>query len=290
MKAKLTVIQAGTFASIQDKGRRSFAQYGVPVSGFIDQKAARKVNKLLGNSAKAAVLEWTQIGPELQFSKPSQIVISETSPKTTLNGHPIRAQEIIHVPENSILNLGYNHHVVYTYLAIKSGFKTERILGSRSMQKGITPYGAISTNTILHYSSKKGKTPLFTKPSFDLPLPLEDKLARVIDCYPGPEYVLLDDKQKTALEGYFTLSNQRNRMGMQLNELLPNHLPSMLSAPIIPGTVQLTPSGKLIVLSKDCQTTGGYPRILHLPKKELAQLSQTIQNVRFRFNLVHYDG
>ncbi|WP_368736183.1 hypothetical protein [Algibacter sp. L4_22] len=30
---------------------------------------------------------------------------------------------------------------------------------------------------------------------------------------------------------------------------------------LIPGTVQLTPSGEIILLMRDCQITGGYPKI-----------------------------
>ena len=289
MKAKLKVIHAGTFASIQDKGRSSYAKYGVPKSGFIDKKSAQKINKLLGNKPNAAVLEWTQIGPILQFTKATQIVLSDTTNKTTLNGEALRAKEIIQVPEDSLLNLGNNPNVIYSYLAIKDGFQTSRILDSRSMQKGITKSSLLQTKSKLRYKAQRLKTSFFKKPTFGLHQPFVDSFARKIDCFTGPEYDLLSEDEQSNLEQYFTLSNQRNRMGIQLTELLPNSLPSMHSVPILPGTVQLTPSGKLIVLSKDCQTTGGYPRILHLTEKSLAQLSQTSQNVRFRFNIIDYD-
>lgn len=285
----MKITRPGTFASVQDLGRVSYAKYGVPKSGVIDKKAAQKVNKILGNESGDAVLEWTQIGPELKFTLPTQIAISETAQNTTLNGKAIRAREVVDIPANSVLSLGNNPNVVYAYLAIKGGFQSDPILDSRSMQKGITKTGSLRGMSQLFYSSKKQKTSFFTKPSFTLHQNFKDTLARAIDCYQGPEYQLLDEGQKTALATYFTLSNQRNRMGMQVNEPVVNHLPSMLSVPIMPGTVQLTPSGKLIVLCKDCQTTGGYPRILHLPEKALAQLSQTPHNVRFRFNIIDYN-
>jgi allophanate hydrolase subunit 2 len=289
MMAKLKIIHAGTFASIQDKGRSTYSKYGVPKSGFIDKKSAQKMNKILGNKKNAACLEWTQIGPILQFTSATQIVISDTTNKTTLNGEVLRANEIIDVPKDTLLNLGNNPNVVYSYLGIKDGFQTSRILKSRSMQKGVTKSAQLNPKSNLRYKAQQLKICFFKKPTFGLHQPFVDSLARTCDCFPGPEYELLSEEEQSSLEQYFTLSNQRNRMGMQLNELLPNALPSMLSVPILPGTVQLTPSGKLIVLSKDCQTTGGYPRILHLPEKSLAQLSQTSQNVRFRFNILDYN-
>jgi allophanate hydrolase subunit 2 len=48
----------------------------------------------------------------------------------------------------------------------------------------------------------------------------------------------------------------------------------ILTSPVQPGTIQLTPSGQLIVLMKDGQTTGGYARILQLSETSLSKLAQ----------------
>jgi len=54
---------------------------------------------------------------------------------------------------------------------------------------------------------------------------------------------------------------------------------------VLPGTVQLTPSGKLIVLMRDCQTTGGYPRILQLSEQGINTLAQKFTNDTIEFEL-----
>ena len=59
---------------------------------------------------------------------------------------------------------------------------------------------------------------------------------------------------------------------------------SIVSSPVIPGTVQLTPSGKLIVLMRDCQTTGGYPRILQLSDKGIRTIAQKLTNENINFS------
>ena len=38
----------------------------------------------------------------------------------------------------------------------------------------------------------------------------------------------------------------------------------MLSEPVAPGTIQVPPDGKPILLLNDCQTIGGYPKIAHV--------------------------
>ena len=74
-------------------------------------------------------------------------------------------------------------------------------------------------------------------------------------------------------------------MAIQLVELLPNSLPEMATAPVFPGTVQLTSGGKLIVLMKDAQVTGGYPRILQLEEQAISILAQKKPKEKIKFSL-----
>ena len=60
----------------------------------------------------------------------------------------------------------------------------------------------------------------------------------------------------------------------------------MLTSAVFPGTVQLTPSGQLIVLMRDCQTTGGYPRIFQLTEAALNSVSQKFVGDKIRFKCI----
>ena len=75
-------------------------------------------------------------------------------------------------------------------------------------------------------------------------------------------------------------------MGIRLEESLDNELPSILSSGVLPGTVQLTPSGKMLVLMRDAQTTGGYPRILQLTDSAINIMAQLKHGDSFRFRLL----
>lgn len=97
----------------------------------------------------------------------------------------------------------------------------------------------------------------------------------------GPEYKQLSEKQHTLLTAQFSVSPQWNRMAIQLTEKIINNLPSMYTSPVLPGTVQLTPSGRVIILMRDCQTTGGYPRILQMSAQSLNVLAQMQQGDSF---------
>ncbi len=83
----------------------------------------------------------------------------------------------------------------------------------------------------------------------------------------------------------FRISQQSNRMGVQLLELLENDLPELPTNPVFPGTVQLTSGGKLVILLKDAQVTGGYPRILQLAEESQWMMAQKKPGNRIKFKL-----
>jgi len=67
--------------------------------------------------------------------------------------------------------------------------------------------------------------------------------------------------------------------------LFKNQLTPILTSGVLPGTVQLTPSGKLIILMRDCQVTGGYPRILQLTESGINSLAQKSTNDKLQFRI-----
>jgi allophanate hydrolase subunit 2 len=77
-----------------------------------------------------------------------------------------------------------------------------------------------------------------------------------------------------------------DRMACQLDtksELA--HTIDRLSSPTYVGAVQCTPSGKLLILMRDSQTTGGYPRLLQCTKHSVNRLAQIRPNQRLKFVL-----
>ena len=63
----IKVIKSGFYTTIQDLGRFGYQDFGVPVSGVMDEYSAQFANALLNNDKNDAVLEITMNGPTLQF-------------------------------------------------------------------------------------------------------------------------------------------------------------------------------------------------------------------------------
>ncbi|MDP6963330.1 MAG: biotin-dependent carboxyltransferase family protein [Planctomycetota bacterium] len=115
--------------------------------------------------------------------------------------------------------------------------------------------------------------------------PYKLQLNSTLHCTPAPEFEYLPAGLAAALFSYkFTISKRANRMGVQLEQRLPNQLNEIITSPVLPGTVQLTPDGQLIILLADCQNTGGYPRLLQLDKAGLQQMAQLGPGATLQFS------
>lgn len=279
----LKVLKTGPGTSIQDSGRSGFVSYGVPISGALDLRSLIWVNHVLRNQIDDAVMEVCQPGLMIHFDAPTFICIAGAKAEVKLNGNLISSFGIVKIRANDQLEIGAFHYGSVLYLGVKNGFQSEKIMNSRSWFQGITSeIFAKNGDQIPYYTNYEIPKPTASRPKWDFRW-AQDKR---IEVYPGSEWGLLDIENQESLKSKeFTISNLKNRMAIQLIELLPNSLAEMSTAPVFPGTVQVTSGGKLIVLMKDAQVTGGYPRILQVSEEGLAILAQTKphQKIRFQF-------
>lgn len=268
----LKVLKAGFYSSIQDLGRFGFRNYGVPISGVMDVYSAQFANLLLGNEMDSALIEMTMIGGEFQFTKPTIIAFSGATMNAKLNNGFIKQNEVIGVEENDILSFGKAASGFRTYLAIKNGFKTSEVLKSRSQYYPVTECNTIRTGDMLEYLSYYSSySASMASVRYDDSIVLSD----ILEVYEGPEFNKLTESHKAQLlNSELKVSKYNNRMAYQLKPLLENNLKPILTSPVLPGTVQLTPQGNIVVLMRDCQTTGGYPRVLQLTRNAINILSQ----------------
>src|SRR5881398_3791538 len=86
----------------------------------------------------------------------------------------------------------------------------------------------------------------------------------------------------------FAVSADSDRMGVRLDgpklERVDNV--DLISEAVAPGTIQVPPSGKPILLLGDCQTIGGYPKIGHVITVDLGIAAQLRAGDRVRFSEV----
>lgn len=280
----IQILKPGFYTTIQDMGRFNYQHYGVPIAGSMDKYSATYANKVLGNDQSCAVLEITMTGPTLKFKADTQIVISGADISPLLNNEPIRNNEVFTITKNSTLSFGQLNKGFRAYLAVDGGFNCPEKLNSRSTYPPVTDYGPLVKGMALPIQTniKDQKLPIKEK-EYDVTV----LTANVLNVYKGPEFDGLSSKeQKLLTTTTFEIDNRHNRMAYYVSPLIPNTLNPILTSPVLPGTVQLTPSGQLIILMRDAQTTGGYPRILQLSETAINCLSQKSAGHTFKFKIV----
>lgn len=282
----INVLHSGFYSTIQDLGREDYQSFGVPISGAMDHYASKMANAILGNDKNCAVLEITMLGPKLDFTCDTIIAVTGAEMPPKLNGIEVDAFKAINVKKGDILSFGKLNTGFRSYLAVSGGFQDEKILNSRSMYKGITQTYMLKKGDVLEILPRKHAAKKYSSIKYN------DKgiQNQYIEVFKGPEFDRLNEEQiDVLLNQEFLISKENNRMAYQLENLIVNSLDQIITSLVLPGTVQLTPSGRLIVLMRDCQTTGGYPRVLQLSESSINLLSQKKVGDKFKFKLKAYN-
>jgi len=284
MDNKILILSEGMHTSVQDLGRKGYRSYGVPIAGTMDKYSAILANKLLNNDEDLPVLEITMVGPKIMFEDHTLIVLTGADISPELNGEPIQMNLLYSVKTSDVLSFGKLNLGVRSYLGVKGGFLSEEVMGSRSQFNGITmkdraykgdriPIASYDSELEVTSSKIKVKPSHFT--------------TKKLEVTKGPEYNRLTKEHRDKLFSMkFKIDSLNNRMGYQLsNKFPPVKNNEIITSITIPGTVQLTPAGKLIVMMRDCPTTGGYARILQLTDMAINQLAQKKEKETFKFDL-----
>lgn len=277
----IKVIQSGFYTTIQDLGRFGYQHFGVSVSGVMDAFSAKMANALLNNNENDAVLEMTMTGGTLVFECATNICVAGGDMSPKLNDISFKNNVVIAVKTSDVLSFGKLMVGFRAYLAVSGGFQTEKIMNSRSLFPHITKQQKLSKNDELPIlKAVRITTPSTSKIKQNLSLFSDVTLS----VHKGPEFEYLSSEQQELLFAKtFSISKHNNRMAYQLEEPFENQLKPIITSLVMPGTVQLTPSGQLIILMRDCQTTGGYPRVLQLTELSINKLAQKFTNQKIGF-------
>lgn len=277
----LTIEKSGLGTSIQDVGRANWQHMGVPLGGAADSWAMQCANWLAGNAANSPVLEMALFAPQITFSAACTIALCGADLSFKINNRPIAINASIQVNAGDILTSGLPKFGCYCYLAVGGKWQVSRWLNSTSpltgnailpiptlLQKGDT----ITIDANRYFEAKV--LPLWAIPS--------QNASTTVRYTIGPE----GDENLHDIP--MTVLPNSNRMGLRCATALtlPKANSEMISSPVLPGTIQLTPAGQCIVLGVDAQTTGGYPRIGQVIAADLDALAQLPPHAAFTLKKV----
>jgi biotin-dependent carboxylase-like uncharacterized protein len=272
-------ISKGLYTTIQDDGRFGYRNIGVPSSGYMDRESAQTANLIIDNPINNPVIEATLIGPTIKFEKSTFICITGSDFNPMLNESRISLYTPVKVNKGDILKINNSSIGSRCYISIKGGIKVDKVLGSKSY------YPHISDSCIIEKGDEFKFETNNSEPNYKL-INQKFELNKNLKVFKGPEFNSLNKGSISKIIDQEFSIGINNRMAYNLKEKIQAATTSIISSPVIPGTVQLTPSGQMIILHRDCQTTGGYPRILQLDEKSLNNLAQLRIGDKIKFEIV----
>jgi len=286
---KLHFKKAGLYTSIQDSGRPGVQHMGIPIGGAMDMEAMQDANELVGNPKYSPVIEITLQGPEIQIEGEGQIAFAGAYFKGEINGRSLPFYQTINVKNGDKINISGAIYGSRSYLAARGLMEEKEWLGSSSaVSHYLEPYGLESHFADGRIVSFNSDLPVAKRKKVRSKHPIHSECA-ILRTVTGPEFGQFPiEFIQTFYDTVFTVSGDCNRMGYRLNEKVQDYsnIKEMTSSGIIPGTIQISNDGSPIVLMRDAQTTGGYPRIANVISEDIDLLAQMRQGHELKFMLI----
>ncbi|WP_407333398.1 biotin-dependent carboxyltransferase family protein [Enterovibrio sp. 27052020O] len=272
------VVNPGMLTLLQDAGRIGYQHLGITAGGPMDEHAFYWANRLLGNPPNTNQLEITFGQLQLKVNAATCIAITGADLSARINDKPVKSWCTFAVKKGDTLEFGTPKQGLRAYLAVKGGFECEEKLGSVATVKrekigGLKGNGEpLKQGEVLrftpHVQPIDQRAPKWTIPNYDAPLELG-----VMPAYQNASFS--HDAQMTFFTSAYEVSQNIDRMGYRLSGApIKSSLGGIISEGIAFGAIQIPNDGQPIVLMKDRQTIGGYPKIGCLSSLGAGQLSQ----------------
>lgn len=287
----LEVVNKPILATIQDMGRFSYAHIGVSSSGVMDEYAYMYANKILNNNYGTNTIEISFSNVVFKSHGSTQIIVTGAKCEFFINDIIVNNWQSYNIKNGDIIKIGKILEGSKVYLTVKDGFDIKKEFGSNSTtikenigglsgdklkQGDILPF----KNSLLHSTQRLHEKFI---PNYS-----DELILRVI-LSSQEEYFSKKEKEKFFSTQY-TVTNDFNRMGCKLNgEMISCDIDGIISEGISYGAIQIPSDGQPIILLKERQTIGGYPKIGAVFTVDCFKLAQAKPNTKISFSSITFE-
>ncbi len=274
MRARIRLQRVAPLTTIQDVGRFGMLRHGLSASGPMDRGAFDLAGKLA--EASGAGIEFTLAGLDLVVEAGEcRIGLAGGVFNAKLNGSKLAWPAAAAVSAGDVLSITPGASGNYGYLRFNGEFGLEPVLGSRATSTRVRLGGfdgrplkagdliELTANDQNHY--------------IDHPCPrYEEGPIRFI--WGIHAHAFSTEVQDRFCSASFAISRRLDRMGVWLEDeagvFASSTRLSLVSDAVVPGDIQILGDGSPIVLMRDHQPTGGYPRIATMITADLDRFAQ----------------
>lgn len=276
------VVEPGLLTTVQDAGRAGHRRLGVTGAGPMDASAHAAANRAIGNPEGAAALECPIVGPVLSFLAPVRFAVAGADlgavlERADLGAWPVPPGVAVLARPGNVLRFTGRRSGCRTYAAFAGGIDVPPALGSRAtdLQGGFGGLGgrALAAGDRLalgraarEEGGREGR-------------PDTASSTVTVRVVLGPQ----DDELEPSSVARFLATPWRvgatsDRVGCRLEGETLRHrgASEILSDGMVPGSIQVPPDGRPIVMMADGPTTGGYPKVATVVRADLPRLAQLV--------------
>ncbi|HLF69882.1 MAG TPA: biotin-dependent carboxyltransferase family protein [Actinomycetota bacterium] len=252
----ISILRAAVATSIQDRGRYGHLAEGITISGAMDVASLDATNALAGAMPGSAGIEF---GPG-----PLRIEVHQGG-TIAFGGAPRRGApwwQTLAVRPGQTFELSSPQSGVWSYLCVEGGVSAPLHMGSRSttVREGIGSWLTAGSPVLAGHER--------AEPSVPQPPPMRGEI-----------------RMFGELLGAFIVGEKVDRMGYMLRggSFAPYEAVDR-SEPLLPGCVQVTPSGDAIALMAEAPTVGGYrvEGVIHSADLRLLAQTPALHPIYFR--------
>ncbi|MDP1731733.1 MAG: biotin-dependent carboxyltransferase family protein [Devosia sp.] len=272
----LRILRAAPLTTLQDAGRFGYLRHGISASGPMDRAAFQRAEAWLGGAGSTAI-EFTTGGLSLRVEGGSIGAACDGGEFTlSLNGEKLEWPARMSLKDGDVIDIAPGPAGNYGYFRTSHEVDVPLLLGSRA------------TNLVSRLGGLQGRG----LRAGDL-IPVGSRVQRRMSMHPRPAMpakgpirviwglhadLFSDDVREHFISEPFVISHRIDRMGARLEDragvFTAAEILSLVSDAVVPGDIQILGDGTPIVLMRDHQPTGGYPRIATVVDADLDRLAQ----------------
>lgn len=289
MTATLIIERAGPLVTIQDAGRFGFLAHGVSASGPMDGSAFLRAG-LRSGSGTGAGIEFAMLGLDLTVAEGESLAGWDGGLFTVaLNGQNLSWPGHVRLGVGDRLSISAGTGGNYGYLRFAGEIGVPLVMGSRatSLRARI---GGLEGRAL-----RRGDRLTIAGAGLE-PVAISDMATET-----GPirftwglhAEIFGAALREKFVTSPFRISSMMDRMGVRLRDeaavFSEARILSLVSDPVVSGDIQILGDGTPIVLGRDHQPTGGYPRIGTIISADLDRFFQLRPNAEVLFAPVRTD-
>lgn len=288
MTGAIRITRVGPLTTLQDAGRPGWLAAGVTASGPMDAGAFARAGAWLG-SPSATALEFTTAGVTIEVDAgPVSVAADGGSFAATVNGigKPwpmrtlLRAGDVLDIRPGRLGNYGY--------LRFDREIAVEPVLESRATNTVVGLGGvagrALQAGDVLQLGQR------LPRRSGLRPVRQSEKTGPIRFIWGLHAELFGAQTRNRFVTEFFRVSHRIDRMGARLDDpggvLANTRALSLVSDAIVAGDIQVLGDGTPVVLLRDHQPTGGYPRIGTIISADLDRFVQLRPGSEVRFEPV----